>query len=241
MSQKSGQGFSWIDELVKIAVMLAVVGLLRSSVVGFYVIPTGSMLPTIKLNDRLITNKLAYGLMLPFAETQIISWGKPQRGDIVLFEYPAENEADRVTFVKRVIGLEGDSLSFANGVLQINGQAVEEVVDTQRDFLSDMTSDPQDAADKALIKERLPNGVEHHILRMTEGGQTRFESRQWKVPAGKLMVIGDNRDGSNDSRAWGFVETKKIYGKAVRIFYSSVPHDGWFPRFRTDRFFQPLH
>src|SRR5690606_38087703 len=117
------------SEPFKIAVMLLIIFIVRSSLIGFYVIPTGSMLPTIKLNDRVICNKLAYGLMLPwpFDERQVVSWSKPKRGDIVLFEYPAENPSERVTFVKRVVGIEGDTISFKNGVLVINGQPMEEV------------------------------------------------------------------------------------------------------------------
>lgn len=225
---------SFIDELKKLLVLLAFVVFIRSSILGLYVIPTGSMLPTIKLNDRIIANKLAYGLMLPFAETQITSWSQPKRGDIVLFKSPMEDN----TFVKRVIGVEGDKINFRDGVLVINDVPVVEAKQSDRAILNDMGNN---ADDKTLYLESSSDLASHYMLRSTVGGPTFFESRSWSVPAGKILCIGDNRDGSNDGRSWGYVDVDKVYGKALWVFFSTIPDlPDILPKFRTDRFFVPL-
>jgi signal peptidase I len=220
----------WLRDVVLIVAFMVV---LRWSIVNWYVIPTGSMLPTIKIKDHVLVNKLSYGLMLPFTESHIVSWGTPERGDIILFRSPIEE----VTFVKRVIGVGNDAISFSNGTLKVNGEPVKEEVLADRSVLDDM-GEPGEG--KTLYAETLPGRKEHYVLRLVSGGPTFFESREWKVPEGKLLVMGDNRDGSNDGRFWGYVDVDKVYGKALCIFYSIKPTDGFLPSFRTDRFFAKL-
>lgn len=230
------KNLGWIRDVV---VIVAVMVILRSSIVNWYVIPTGSMLPTIKIRDHVLVNKLSYGLMLPFMGTQILSWDTPKRGDIVLFDSPLEH----ITFVKRVVGVGGDNISFDNGVLQINNQRVNEVLQEDRTLLEDMGdgSACNTGEGKTLYVEKFADSeVPHHILRSVRGGNTNLETRTWSVPNGKLLVVGDNRDCSNDGRYWGYVDTERIYGKAVRVFYSINSGGSWLPRFRTDRFFAKL-
>ncbi len=233
---------SWLRDVVVIVVFMVV---LRSSIVNWYVIPTGSMLPTIKLKDHVLVNKLSYGLMLPFSGTQIISWDEPKRGDIVLFESPMDrNTGDKsVTFVKRVIGVGGDTVAFEDGVLSINGELVNEEIQEDRSGLTDMgdQSPCNSGEGKNLFIEKFKSDSNgHYILRSSRGGYTNNETKVWVVPANQLLVVGDNRDCSNDGRFWGFVEVKKVYGKAVRVFYSIDTSAGGFPAFRGDRFFSQL-
>ncbi|MEN9808768.1 MAG: signal peptidase [Pseudomonadota bacterium] len=230
------KNLGWLRDVV---VIIAVMVVLRSSIVNWYVIPTGSMLPTIKIRDHVLVNKLSYGLMLPFMETQIFSWDTPKRGDIVLFDSPMEH----ITFVKRVIGVGGDNVSFDNGVLQINNERVGEQLQEDRTLLEDMGdgSACNTGEGKSLYVEKFNNSEHfHYILRSVKGGNTNLETRTWTVPAGKLLVVGDNRDCSNDGRYWGYVDSERIYGKAVRVFYSINSGEGWLPKFRTDRFFAKL-
>jgi signal peptidase I len=230
------KNLSWLRDVI---VIVAIMVVLRSSIVNWYVIPSGSMLPTIKIRDHVLVNKLSYGLMLPFMGTQILSWGTPNRGDIVLFDSPMEH----ITFVKRVIGVAGDNVSFENGVLQINSQRVNESLQDDRKILEDMGdgSACNTGEGKNLYVEKLADSEQtHFILRSARGGNTNLETRSWSVPSGKLLVMGDNRDCSNDGRYWGYVDTDKIYGRAVRVFYSINLGDGILPRFRTDRFFAKL-
>lgn len=233
MSQKKSALNPWIQEFFIVLIMVAVIFILRTSIFSPYVIPTGSMLPTIKIDDRVIANKLAYGLMIPFVDSQILSWSAPQRGEIVLFQSPT----DEHTFVKRVAGIAGDKITFKEGVLHINGQPASEVVQTDRTVLEDMGDT---AIDKTLYLESGLGPKPHLMLRMTVGGTTFFESREFVVPPGHVFCLGDNRDGSNDSRFWGFVEVKKIYGKAGRVLFSTQRSESWRPHFRADRFFKLL-
>ena len=233
MSEKKSALNPWIREFFNLALMVAAIFLIRTSLFSPYVIPTGSMLPTIKVDDRVIANKLAYGLMIPFVNSQILSWATPQRGEIVLFQSPT----DEHTFVKRVAGLAGDIITFKEGVLHINGLPTSEVVQTDRSVLEDMGDT---AIDKTLYLESGLGPKPHYMMRMNVGGTTFFESREFAVPLGHVFCLGDNRDGSNDSRFWGFVEVKKIYGKAGRVLFSTLRSEGWMPQFRSDRFFKSL-
>ncbi len=226
------RAYSWAREIVSIFVLLATIIVIRSSFFSVYIIPTGSMLPTIKIDDRIVANKLAYGLMFPFTERQAITWNKPMRGDIVLFQSPVEDH----TFVKRVAGIETDRITFRNGILFVNAQPVVEVEQTDRSELEDMGDDPSDRT--LFLESHLGTAAEHTILRANVGGTTFLETREFVVPKGKLFCLGDNRDGSNDSRFWGFVDADRIYGRASFVFYSTIRHEGWIPRFRKNRFFK---
>jgi signal peptidase I len=230
-----------VREVVSIAIIILVIFVLRSSIFNFYVIPTGSMIPTIKINDRVFANKLSYGLMLPFAESQAISWAKPQRGDIVLFQNPHGD----TTFVKRVVGIEGDRLSFRDGRLLVNEKPVQEVEEPERSILSDQG---QAFTDKFLGRESglgSKDDDEHLVVRGRNSGFTFFDRNTYVVPPGKVFCMGDNRDGSNDSRFWGPVDANRIYGRALFILWSTTDpnvegNGGFLPSFRWARFFQKL-
>ena len=127
MSSKTSEPTSFASkakrEIVSWIIMIAIVVFVRSTVFGMYEIPSGSMLPTIRIGDRIFASKFAYVLWLPFAEKQLITWETPKRGDIVLFH----SRTDSNTLIKRVVGVGGDELSFHNGRLVVNGQEQPEV------------------------------------------------------------------------------------------------------------------
>ena len=228
--------WQWLREIVLI---FGIMYFIRFALINWYVIPTGSMLPTINLGDHVLVNNLAYGLMVPGFDKQVISWSNPERGDIVLFKSPKEG----VVFVKRVVGLEGDNVSFERGRLKINDALVQEEVIHNRELLSDLGQ----AVDDKILFQEMGLGPDHYILRLAREHQafsfysTDNDTKSWTVPKGCVMVLGDNRDASNDSRFWGFIETKKLYGKALRVLYSLVPDSGFPPKARWSRFFQELH
>lgn len=224
---------SLLKEVWSLALLLAAVFVVRSSIFSIYVIPTGSMLPTIKIDDRVFANKLAFGLMLPFGERQVISWSSPKRGDIVLFKSPMEDQ----TFVKRVVGIGGDELSFEAGVLKINGELAHEELQSDRSVMEDMGGG-EAAESRNLLRERVLDKPEHYVLRSRTGGVTLYESRTFRVPEGKIFLMGDNRDGSNDSRSWGVIDAASVYGRASFVLYSTERTEDFLPKFRTDRFFK---
>ena len=225
----------FLTELKSFLLIIAAVFIFRSTIVNWYVIPTGSLLPTIKIGDHVVVNKLSYGLMLPFMRTSIISWAHPHRGDIVVFEGPEEDNS--LTLIKRVIGVPGDHVSFTNGVLTINGVLANEKIFLDKGPLENMGGTETGDDYFAYIESGFSN-YPHYIMKKKWGGQTAAETKTWVVPPHKLLLMGDNRDNSLDGRYWGFMDENRIYGRAFAVSYSTYDTpDSWFPSFRKDRWF----
>jgi len=194
-----------------------VVLVLRSFIAEPYQIPSGSMKPTLLIGDFILVNKFSYGVRLPVLETEVIPLDKPQRGDVMVFRYPIDNETN---YIKRVIGVPGDHVRYFNKTLYINGKAMSQtLVGTAKGECARRVN--QDAIEKT---EDL-DGVAHSIYMCGEGSTFTYERT---VPAGKYLVFGDNRDNSNDSRYWDFVPEENLVGKAIMIWFSSNPDNGWF-------------
>jgi signal peptidase I len=211
----------------------------RSSFLNWYVIPSGSLQPTLKIGDHVVVNKLSYGFMLPFMETRIVSWSAPERGDIVVFQGP-ESEG-KLTLIKRVVGIGGDRVSFTNGVLTINGVMATEVKQTDLSPFADMGGDDNGEGSNLFIESGFSK-YPHYIMRRKYGGATEQEDNVWDVPQGQLLLVGDNRDNSADGRLWGYMPEERIYGRAFLISYSTYENpNSWIPRFRSDRWFKTIH
>jgi signal peptidase I len=187
--------------------VLLFVLIIRSFIAEPFRIPSGSMLPTLLVGDFILVNKSAYGVKLPVLNTKIIEVGEPERGDVVVFRYP-ENPA--LDYIKRVVGIPGDKISYINKELTVNGEAV------NVEKLSIYQPPDQTMADSRIVhfKENL-TGVEHEILMNSNrySGDISFV-----VPPKKYFVMGDNRDNSNDSRYWGYVPEENLRGKAFMIW-----------------------
>lgn len=185
----------------------------RSFLFEPFKIPSSSMMPTLLIGDFILVNKFAYGVRLPVTNTKVISVGEPARGDVVVFRYPQD---PRVDYIKRVVGLPGDTVSYRDKVLYVNGAAVpQEVVGrfTGAGRGADMTGTEE-------RRERLAADHPHHVLiRPAPMYQQPGEAR-WEVPAGHYFVMGDNRDNSMDSRSWGFVPEANLVGRASVIWWS---------------------
>lgn len=228
----------FFKELKSIFIILAIVFIFRSSILNWYVIPSGSLLPTLKIGDHVVVNKLSYGLMLPLSENRLFSWHEPQRGDVVVFK---GNEAvNNVTLIKRVIGLPGDTISFTNGVLTVNGiLAKTELVDDKN--LLENSGEKINSDEYNVFQESGFSRYPHYIMLKKWGSTTKGETQTWVVPAHKLLLIGDNRDNSKDGRFWGFMDESRIYGRAFRISYSTYSEDdSWLPKFRGQRWFKEI-
>lgn len=191
-----------------------IVLLLRGFVAEPFRIPSGSMMPTLLVGDFILVNKFAYGLRLPVTKTKIMEVGEPQRGDVVVFRYPKDPSVD---YIKRLIGLPGDHISYNNKELRVNGVPVE---------LADIGEyQPVGSGMRAkgsLERNELFQDVEiaHKILVHPERKGCPLPVNGIMVPEGYYFMMGDNRDDSNDSRCWGFVPEANLVGKAFMIWLS---------------------
>jgi signal peptidase I len=184
-----------------------VVLILRSFIFEPFKIPSASMMPTLLIGDFILVNKYDYGIRLPVLHSKIIENKTPERGDIVVFRYP---ENPSIPFIKRVVGLPGDKVSYYNKTLYINDLSVTQALNGRYNAYG--SGIMMDGA--SLRVENLGN-VEHEILITPNRLSQELET---KVPAGHYFVLGDNRDNSKDSRFWGFVPDENLVGRAFAIW-----------------------
>ena len=202
-------------ETIVIAVVLAL--FMRTFVVQAFKIPTGSMEPNLLIGDHLLVNKFVFAPTLSSVERTVLPVAAIRRGDIVVFKYPEDPERD---FIKRVIGLSGETIELRDHVIRVNGRAIEEpyahyLPRPQALGGGEMTSDD--------VRDRYGPVV---------------------VPAGSVFVMGDNRDNSQDSRYWGFLPKENIKGKALMIYWSFDSSEGGlnlFTQTRWARLLRQIH
>lgn len=189
--------------------VLLIVLVFRSFLFEPFKIPSGSMIPTLLVGDFIVVNKFSYGVRLPVWNNKIIDVSEPQRGEVVVFRYPLDPS---VNFIKRAIGLPGDTVTYRDKELFVNGEKVE--TSPSGRFGSGDIKCTTPAVDAMLFDEQIGE-VNHNILL-----HDRSSSRngQWVVPEGHYFMMGDNRDRSNDSREWGFVPEENLLGRAVGIW-----------------------
>lgn len=187
-----------------------IVLVLRSFVVEPYRIPSGSMLPGLQIGDLILVNKFAYALRWPVWHNAIIHTGTPERGDVVVLQYPVNPHAD---FIKRIIGLPGDRITYLNRKLYVNGKPVPVT------YLSSLIEPVNStSALTDLSKETL--GSKQFQIYTMPSSQQNVDFSDVVVPAGEYFVMGDNRDNSDDTRYWGFVPADALIGKAFLIWMS---------------------
>ena len=191
--------------------------LLRAFVVEPFRIPSGSMMPTLLVGDFILVNKYSYGLRMPVTKTKILDIGEPERGDVVVFRYPKD---PRVDYIKRLVGLPGDRIGYRNKKLYVNGKPVPQ----QPVGWYEPVGSGERMRGAFELTENL-DGVEHSILidpRVPDFGPgcQVLAGGDVTVPAGSYFMMGDNRDNSNDSRCWGFVDERNLVGKAFVIWLS---------------------
>jgi signal peptidase I len=187
-----------------------IVLLLRSFLIEPFRIPSGSLEPTLLVGDFLAVNKFSYGFRLPVWEKKVISVSSPKTGEIAVFRWPPDPSFD---YIKRVIGIPGDKVSYHNKVLTINGHEMKQT------FI-EYTTDESSGNAVAKYRENL-NGVEHYIFVRPDVAAIDFDV---EVPKGQYFMMGDNRDDSADSRFWGFVADNYLRGKAFVVWMSWNSH-----------------
>jgi signal peptidase I len=190
---KSKSTFREYVEAIGMALLLAL--FIRTFIVQAFKIPSGSMIPTLQIGDHILVNKLSYGIRIPFWEHYVVHFGQPGRGDVLVFIFPEDRTKD---FIKRVIGVGGDTVEIHGKKVYVNGKQID---DPHAHFEGD---DPQAA-----------------------GLPSRDDFGPQKVPEHHIFVMGDNRDRSYDSRFWGFVDLDDVRGKAFLIYWSWDGGDRW--------------
>lgn len=193
-----------------------IVLILRSFIGEPFKVPSGSMLPTIQIGDYFLVNKFAYGIRFPVWDKVLIPIGKPKRGDVVIVHYPVDTKVD---FIKRVIGVPGDRISYQDRKLTVNGKPVP----TQ--FVANVM-EPNDSETRPVKEfQETMGGKTHNVFHMPWRQSWNF--KDLVVPKGMYFLMGDNRDNSEDSRFWGFAPASYLVGKPEVIFFSwdSRNHD----------------
>lgn len=203
---------------------------LRSSVVDYNPVPTGSMNPTILEGDVVWVNKLAYGLRLPLTQHHLAQWADPKRGDIVVVLSPR----DGTRLVKRIVGVPGDLLAMTDNRLELNGHPLDYRV-ASADYGAGIANRLKPYA---FFAEENLSGAEHAVMGLQATGATHRSFAAQVVPQGKYFLMGDSRDNSLDSREFGFASREAILGKAEGILVSLDINDSYLPR--GARFFTKL-
>lgn len=193
---------TWTQALVTLLAPLVVFFTLRWLVAEPFVIPSGSMIPTLLVHDHILVNKLAYGAHFPFSKKWLMRWSSPKRGDIVVFRYPPQPD---VFYVKRVIGLPGDRVVLDQGVLKINGQEI-----SVEKYEPPPIRSLEESDSFEYFKE------ESHLVRYRS--KIMASSEEVVVPEKSYFMLGDNRDQSQDSRYWGFVPEENLVGRAWLVW-----------------------
>ncbi len=235
----------WFVETVKTIVYAVLIALfVRTVAFEPFNIPSGSMLPTLLVGDYLFVSKYSYGysryslpLGLPLLPGRIF-FSEPERGDVVVFKLPSDNETD---YIKRIVGLPGDRIQVINGILHINDQQV------RRERIEDYVFRTEFGRMVRMVQyiETLPNGRRHRIIE--EGDNAPLDNTSvYVVPEGRYFAMGDNRDNSADSRVYnsvGFVPAQNLVGRAEFLFFSldqTLPF--WDPRrIRFGRIFDGIN
>lgn len=213
---------AWLEYTAGLFPVIAAVFLLRSFLFEPFKIPSGSMLPTLVVGDLILVNKFTYGIRLPVIHTKVLDLGDPQRGDVMVFRFPKDPSVD---YIKRVVAVPGDEVTYEGNRLTINGQPVAmreagEFFDSERLAYHRQYSEKLGAVEHKLLTEL---GKPTYI-----SGADEFPNREnctyrqtgltCKVPAGNYFVMGDNRENSLDSRYWGFVPERNIVGRAFFVW-----------------------
>ncbi len=203
-AQKSLKG-TWHQAIGTFLLPLFIVFVVRWIVVEPFVIPSGSMIPSLLIHDHILVKKYSLGLKVPFSDYWLTRWRTPKRGEVLVFRYPENPE---VFYIKRLIGLPGDTvLVRGSGQITVNGKewvlkAHEPLEDDNFKYYTENT------------------GEQKHIVRFYDTPLKSNESQEYKVPLHEYFFMGDNRDQSSDGRVWGFVPEKYLVGPASVIWLS---------------------
>jgi signal peptidase I len=222
------RGLSWMWEWAKsFGVTVLVIVVVRTFLIDIFRIPSSSMEGTLLVGDILFVNKLAYGAEVPLTAKRIPPMHVPQRGEVIVFKWPLDHAKP---FVKRLVGLPGDTIAMRSGLLEVNGVTQRELFTRRMPGVAEPMALEFDWLRRALLPAAHASAGAH---------PTRNTWGPLVVPAGNYFVLGDNRDNSSDSRYWGFVSDSLLLGQPLLVYYSVVPDSvargPWFSRVRWHR------
>ncbi|MEO8402851.1 MAG: signal peptidase I [Gammaproteobacteria bacterium] len=211
--------------------VLLLVFLLRSFLYEPFRIPSGSLEPTLLPGDFVLVNKFDYGIRLPVLHKKIIPVKELKRGDIFVFRYPPKPSID---YIKRVIGLPGDHISYIDKILSVNGKKI------PQEFQKNASDQGEDGSTWDVVQKQEDFfGVKHSIYQIANRANDDF--KDIVVPPGMYFAMGDNRDDSADSRYWGFVPDQNIIGRASVIWMSWDSNANLLHKIRWDRLGTVIH
>jgi signal peptidase I len=217
----------WLDWTAGLFPVILVVFLLRSFLFEPFKIPSGSMIPTLLVGDLILVNKHYYGVRLPVINKKIIAINDPKRGDVMVFRYPKDTSID---YIKRVVGVPGDEISFRGQQLYVNGVAAPLAQtpppgfydEDLRMYFPEYTEKLGDLEHRILLNMQRPplfyGSEDQRTFPFRANCRYSAEGVTCKVPPGHYFMMGDNRDNSEDSRFWGFVPDENIVGKAFFVW-----------------------
>lgn len=213
--EKAGEEPTPVEYAKSFFPLLLVVFVLRSFIVEPFQIPSESMVPTLEVGDFILVNKFSYGIRLPLIRTKVIDISDPQRGDVMVFFPPHE---DRY-FIKRVIGLPGDTIRYAGNTLYVNGQEMPQkwLYNDERKDRHCVSLLGKGVGQYEVVEESFGSENNHH-MRKCVSPRRDYVDDSWTVSPGHYFMMGDNRDNSSDSRVWGEVPEDRIVGKAFAIW-----------------------
>ena len=212
----------WLDWTAGLFPVIVAVFLLRSFFFEPFKIPSGSMVPTLLVGDLILVNKFHFGVRLPVVHKKILANNEPARGDVMVFRYPPDPRFD---YIKRVVGIPGDEISYLNKQLSVNGKAVTttalaDYYDEDSLRYAQQFTERLGAVDHRILIDKSRPGFIQTAAAFPHSERCRYsaEGVQCTVPAGHTFVMGDSRDNSLDSRFWGFVPDDHIVGKAILVW-----------------------
>jgi signal peptidase I len=228
MIKKSRQKlFDLLKSNKSFILFILLMSVFRSAVADWYSVPTASMQPTIKEGDRIVVNKIAYDVRLPFSDISLLSLDTPKHGEIIVFE----SKAADLRLIKRVVGLPGDVVAMQNEKISINGQLL-----SYQPLKSDTL---KEANEKVSYSTETLGDITHRINIDNAASNRLSNFSSVVVPAGHYLVLGDNRRHSADSRVYGFVPHNELRGKATAIAFSVDYENYYLPR--ATRFFKNIY